>query len=49
VSSRHNAKYHKTALRVGGSVRASDIFACTGAGTGRVENLEARAFYAISI
>jgi len=45
ASSRHEAKYYKTALRVRGSVRASDSFA----GTAGVGNSETRAFDAITI
>jgi len=47
VSSRHEAKHYKTALR--GSVRASGSFACIGVGTARGGNSETRAFDAISI
>jgi len=49
VSSRHEAEYYETALRVRGSVRASDSVACIGAGTARAGNSETRAFDAISI
>jgi len=35
VSSRLEAKYYTTALRVRGSVRASDSFGCIGVGTAR--------------
>jgi len=49
VSSRHEAKYYKTALCVRGSVRASDSFGCIGVGTARGGNSETRAFDAISI
>jgi len=36
VSFHLEAKYYKTALRVHGSVQASDSFACIGASTARV-------------
>jgi len=49
LSSRHEAKYYKTALRVCGSVRASDSFACIGVGTVRGGNSETHAFDAVSI
>jgi len=49
LSSRNEAKYYKTALRVRGSLRVSDSFACTGVGTGRGGNSETRALNAISI
>jgi len=49
VSSRHEAKYYKTTLRVRGSVPASENFACIGADTARGGNSETRAFDAISI
>jgi len=49
VSSCHEAKYYKTALCFCGSVRASDSFACIGAGTALGGNTETRTFDAISI
>jgi len=49
VSSRHEAKYYKTALRVHGSVRAFDSFACIGVGTVRGGNSKTCAFDTISI
>jgi len=49
VSSRHEAKYYKTALRVHGSVRTSDSFACFEVGTAIGGNSETRAFDATSI
>jgi len=49
VSPLHEAKYYKTALRVRGSVQASDSFACIGVGTARGRNSETRPFDAISI
>ena len=45
---RHEAKYYKTALRVRGSVRAFDSFACIGIGTAS-GNSETRSFEALSI
>jgi len=49
LSSRHEAKHYTTALRVRGTVRTSDSFACIGVGTARGRNSETRAFNAISI
>jgi len=48
VSSRHEAKYYKTGLRVPGSVRASGSFAWIGVGIARGGNAETRAFGSIS-
>jgi len=42
-------QYYKTALRVRGSVWASDSFACIRVGTARGGNSETCAFYTISI
>jgi len=44
VSCRHEAKYYKTALHVSGSVRASNSFACIGAGVAREGGSETYAF-----
>jgi len=46
MSCRHEAKFYKT-LHVRGNVRASDSFACVGAGTARVGN--SKTFDAIPI
>jgi len=38
MTSCHEVKYYKTALRMCGSLRAFDSFTCIGAGTTRVGN-----------
>jgi len=49
VTSRHEPDYYKIPLRVPGSVRAFDSFACIGVCTARGGNSDTRAFDAISI
>ena len=49
MSSRHETKYYKTALRVRGSVRASDSFPFVAAGAAKGGNSETSAFDAMLI
>jgi len=49
MSSRNKTKYYKTALRVYGSVWASDSFASIGGGTARGGNSKTCVFNTISI